>query len=1449
MPLSPVTKHITSFSGGGTKIGANVPLFVTLPSKKVIPVDFFAMKVAELDISHPHLKSTIKYLKENSVQLSPSYPTIDDNYVKLAGILGNDAIQNFDTFKIVSFGDGKLLQLADGCIPFGSLERLIGEETKIAEKILSKQSEVSRSNPDFSGRLGAVSDFVEGKDYGLTGGHRLTSPTTEAIAGFDTISPEEVRSKSVVANKRKKKTKPFSDVEVRQSVNFVLNPNPSYFSPIEKVFPESNVEQGLEFLYSLESLGIEKDVSTYDQQQVEKFKKSIEFYDGHYQVELPWKEDIIDKVPSNYHLAKVIAKKVSEKNCKQGISDQYCKVFEEQEQLGIIEPIPAGYNPEEHVWIPHRPVVRDDPMATTPIRPVFNCSLKTRGDPSLNEAAYPGTDLMGDLLGLLNYFRTNKFALLADIVKAFLMVKLKNLKDRNRFSFILYKNGEYVPYRYNSIIFGFCSSPFILNYILRHHAEKSRDPTISSAIATKFYMDNFIYTSTSEDKLTYCYDQIKVDLEKGGFNLRDWVSNSEKVSAHIPEEDRGDSHSAKVLGYNYDPQQDLMTIKNNKLDEEADTKRKVLSSYSSVFDPIGVLNPLMVRGKFVLRQITKAKCSWDEKLPDAVIREWKKLCEDFGTLESFSFPRMSVSEDSPAEMFVFCDASEKAYGFSAYIVQNGQSKFYFSKCKIAPVEKRTLPSLELLASFLALKCISNILFENNFSNIKISKVNLFADSQVALSWLLTKKATKKNVFVNNRLKEITMFLEAFANKDVLVNFHYVPSDENIADIISRGVSVLEFCSEQKLWTSGPTWIVEKMSNWPTGQLGCIPTKFISHENSVVAPLIANEPLIEFTKYSSYSSLFRATCNVFKVANKFLSKRTEVKDAKLKTFNYLIKNMQASHFASEIECLKSGGTSARPAPPLIQQLNLFLDEEGILRSRGRVEKSISLDYDAINPILCHKDSHLTKLIIRDTHEKCKHMGANATLNALRLSGFWILKARQAVFSELKTCFICKVINAKAFKYPSPTALPADRVNLVHPFHTIGIDFTGHFFTLDNKDVETKQYILIFTCMNTRAIHLEVLPNMTVPEFVMAFIRFCNRYGIPKVVYSDNAKTFLSAPQVLSNLYLSSEFEKKFQAHNISFRNIPTYAAWYGATWERLIKLVKDAIYKTFGKGPILHANFITTITDIQLAVNNRPLTYRTKDGELDILTPNHLIQPGKKFPSLVLSEEISKMPWDVETEEYRENLFCSLEARDALQARFLEIWKTDYLLSLREAHKNSQVSPKVHPYLKVGSIVLLKNPFKARVFWTMVRIKEIIPSNDGKIRAVKIQRSDGTSTMAAVCNLYPLELEANLVPNQECLADEPNESDPTENENAEEWSEEIVNNGPFLIDDIDIEEDVDVSKLNAQDYKDDSNRNSVVQFAPSMENRSGFSLRPQRKAAEKCKIKMKLINEMETQATD
>ena len=124
---------------------------------------------------------------------------------------------------------------------------------------------------------------------------------------------------------------------------------------------------------------------------------------------------------------------------KKGIVSKYEEVFDKQLEDGIIEEIkvdPSSY--EDHTWIPHRPVIRTDAQVTTKIRPVFNCSLKTSKNlPSLNEAAYPGIDLMGSILKLLFYFRTNNLVMLSDIKQAFLMVKLATEFDKNRFCFFL----------------------------------------------------------------------------------------------------------------------------------------------------------------------------------------------------------------------------------------------------------------------------------------------------------------------------------------------------------------------------------------------------------------------------------------------------------------------------------------------------------------------------------------------------------------------------------------------------------------------------------------------------------------------------------------------------------------------------------------------------------------------------------------------------------------------------------------------------------------------------------------------------------------------------------------------------------------------------------------------------------------------------------------------------
>ena len=182
----------------------------------------------------------------------------------------------------------------------------------------------------------------------------------------------------------------------------------------------------------------------YDNELVDKFEKGITFTDGHYYVDLPWLEDKVKLVPSNYKIALKVLDRVTSFLQKQNLVESYEEVFDKQLETGIIEEIevsPQDY--ENYTWIPHRPVIKTEEQITTKIRPVFNCSLKTAKDsPSLNEAAYPGIDLMSSLLKLMLAFRTNKYTMLSDIKQAFLMIRLKNEFDKNRFCCFFLEEGK-----------------------------------------------------------------------------------------------------------------------------------------------------------------------------------------------------------------------------------------------------------------------------------------------------------------------------------------------------------------------------------------------------------------------------------------------------------------------------------------------------------------------------------------------------------------------------------------------------------------------------------------------------------------------------------------------------------------------------------------------------------------------------------------------------------------------------------------------------------------------------------------------------------------------------------------------------------------------------------------------------------------------------------------------
>ena len=1101
-------------------------------------------------------------------------------------------------------------------------------------------------------------------------------------------------------------------------------------------------------LCSLESVGIRTDeLSETESQKIEEFKSNIKLIDGVYHVKLIWDETILQRVPSNYIISKILARKVHIRNVKAGIDSQYLKIFDEQEQAGIIEPIQVNseFSPDNYKWLPHYPIVRqDDLVNTTKIRPVFNCSYKTKGSPSLNDASFAGVDLVNKMLDVIMYARTNSNILLGDIEKAFLQIRLESHSDRNKFAFMLYKDGKYHVYRYTTIIFGFNCSPFILQCVLQKHADNTNDPTMQDLIKNKMYVDNLVYTYNNVNIAKEVVGRMSNELSEASFRLREFAGNDSELIKSLPPNNVTGKTTVKLLGYAYNTKTDQLSLKVGNLNRQAATRRQILSTLSEVFDPVGIATPLTINSKLLMRSIADLKIGWDEPVPTNIIQQFYKLCDVYERYaNSYVISRKMMDVNTPADIAIFADASKTAYGFVAYLIQGNQQNFMFSKTKLSPRPTKTLPSLELMSVYLALKCITNIVYSNNLKSVKFNNVIVYSDSQVALAWLLKGHAPRKNVFVNNRLKDIKALKDTLESRNIDVCHKFIVGTDNLGDSITRHNTIAQIEESLPTWLNGPSWL-KTLVPPSVGNLGCIPTQFMQTIASVTSPTDkAPELLIDVKRHRSYKKLLEVTTLVFLAIAKFkqrarLTEHTLTpEEAKVLAFKHIIKETQREHYHHVIEYL----TGRNPAMPVIvSQLNLFLDPNNLIRSRSRADKSLLLTHDQKYPVLIAPESDVGKLIVLHSHRQCHHLGTDSVVNHLRSSGFYIPRARSVAQRIIRQCVICQRYRPQ-FKAPTTCSLPTDRVNLIVPFAKTGVDFTGHYLIDDGDGGTSKYYLLIFTCLVTRAIHLEVLNSMSTEMFLLAMIRFCNRYGVPKHVYSDNAKTFVAGGNILSRVFASDEFSSAFRPYSIEFRHIPTYSPWYGATWERLIKTVKSCVNKTVGRRVLTYYSFLTMISDVQNIINNRPLTYRSSDNGVDTITPNHFLRLNVDTPSMILTD-ISGLPDETDEEdpnyEPYNKLITSLDVRQQLVNKFYETWLKNYLLSLKREVTNEGNACNIER-LRVGNVAIMQNAVKTRPHWKLVRITDHVPSSDGNLRSVKVQNHDGSIVTTSIKNLVPLEL--------------------------------------------------------------------------------------------------------------
>ncbi|KAK3736566.1 hypothetical protein QZH41_003141 [Actinostola sp. cb2023] len=569
-------------------------------------------------------------------------------------------------------------------------------------------------------------------------------------------------------------------------------------------------------LWSLESIGIKDDPQvSQDELLRQNFNDTVKLENGRYNVTWPWKEDC-SLLPENYALARGrLNSLVKRLKHEPELLHKYNDVIQDQLKREIIEPVHQNQTDGPKHYIPHHPVVTPG-HTTTKLRIVYDGSAKAKKeDKSLNECLHRGLILLEDLTGLLMRFQLNRIGILADIEKAFLQVGLQNC-DRDATRFLWLKDpencdteGNVQVYRFTRIPFGVISSPFLLGATISHHL-KQRNNDAATKLQADMYVDNVVTGTNDLDEATRFYIDAKENFQSASMNLREWTSNSQEFMNTIPQEDRSTQNIVKVLGLQWDTKSDTLRVNGSQALSSlvVTTKREVVQVIGRIFDPLGYFSPCTLAAKVFLQDLWDKNVEWDAKLTDEQLRKWKHIVKETEPISSIAFNRFKgihegTSDAQHYELIAFCDASKIAYATAIYLKVSTKSEttvnLIFAKSRLAPKRVLTIPRLELMAVVIALRCLN---FVKRMLKIQLKKIMLFTDSQCVLKWIFTKKTL--SVFVENRVREIR------SHEDI--EFRYVPTKDNPADIATRGKTAKELVTTT-IWWKGPPWL-PKIEDWP-----------------------------------------------------------------------------------------------------------------------------------------------------------------------------------------------------------------------------------------------------------------------------------------------------------------------------------------------------------------------------------------------------------------------------------------------------------------------------------------------------------------------------------------------------------------------------------------------------------------------------------------------------------
>ncbi|XP_044741128.1 uncharacterized protein LOC123302317 [Chrysoperla carnea] len=1100
----------------------------------------------------------------------------------------------------------------------------------------------------------------------------------------------------------------------------------SKVSPIHNLLvSESSIHNLIERFWKIEDTPHSIPMSLEEKQCEEHFKTTHSRNDsGRYIVRLPFKQfpPKLGNSKSQAYLRYMRLEQKFIRNPK--LKTTYDSVINEYMDLGYLS---VAKDPGAYI-LPHHGV--EKPSSSTSLRVVFDASCSTESG-SLNDKLLTGPTLQSNITEVILHFRTYAVAMSTDICKMYLQIILHENDRKYQHMFYRFNPSDSITeYELNRVTFGMPASPYLAIRVILQliQDEGAAYPLASNALANHTYVDNILTGAHNLNDALALQKELIHLLQKGGFTLKKWASSSKELLKTVPIECHEtpiafstlENSTIKVLGMQWDPVSDCLSYA-VQAPQIILTKRAVLSNIAKLYDPLGYLSPIIFKAKCIMKQTWKINnLKWDDPLPDEIASQWCNFLNQLQTLSHIKIPRCIINKPyKNITILGFADASKLGYASTIYLrltkSDNSVSiNLLMSKTRLAPISTISIPRLELCAALLLVKTFQSI--KPFISSLEVDKTYLFSDSTVVLDWLKHSPRINK-VFEANRVAEIL-------RNTVVTDWYHVESEHNPADIASRGIDPCQLKSKP-LWWFGPQWLQNEPSSWPITQQKHPQQQEILILNTKQHSLFNDDWM---KRFSSYSKLVRTMAYILRFIDRLKKKQNvpsgliQCQEFNKSTLN-CIKLIQKEYFSDEIKAIKSNEKSKLSA------LAPFIDPSGIIRVGGRLTNS-PLQYSHKHPIILPKRAHFTHLLIDYLHHSYLHAGPQL-LQALIQRKYWIVAARSAIKSRIFQCIKCYKLKPKNY-IPYMSALPSSRFEQGRAFLNVGIDYAGPFLIKDSnrrKPNISKTYVGLYVCMSTKAIHVELVTDLSTKAFLASFDRFIARRGIPSQVFSDNGTNFVGACRYLREIYKWLK-QKEIQSTIIDYATNkgivwkfnPPASPNFGGLWEAGVKSFKNHLIRTLEKRYLTFEEFNTLIVRIEAMLNSRPsYPLSSSPDEYEVLTPGHfligapLVAPPEQDLTDIKNNRLDR--WQLISQTFQ---------------HIWQKWRLNYLNTLQQRLKWQTKEKPV----AINDLVLLKEPNAPSLNWPKGRIIEVYPGRDNQVRVVKIKTQKGEYTRP-ITQIVPL----------------------------------------------------------------------------------------------------------------